>query len=183
MCQWFSRRFIFRIKRADVKLLLGFSVPKPRIFLCVGAGLGQPIWFWDNAEKKSRREMECLGIISRVYGLYFCDELITRAEESCRLWCVVVCDLETSRMRRSWPALGRSATKKKGFILADRFQKSEIGNMSWNPVIFFCPVIRLPNLVTHGEGKWDAPDLSAEDGTVNTACSVERQDDEYWSKK
>ena len=27
-----------------------------------------------------------------------CDELITRPEESCRLCCVVVCDLETSRM-------------------------------------------------------------------------------------
>ena len=26
------------------------------------------------------------------------DELITRTEESYRLWCVVVCDLETSRM-------------------------------------------------------------------------------------
>ena len=40
------------------------------------------------------------------------DELITRPEESYRLWCVVVCDLETSRMRRPCPALGRSATKK-----------------------------------------------------------------------
>ena len=38
-----------------------------------------------------------------------CDELITRPEESYRLWYVVVCDLETSRMRRPWPALGRSA--------------------------------------------------------------------------
>ena len=146
MCQWFSRRFIFRIKRADVKLLLGFSVPKPRIFLCVGAGLGQPIWFWDNAEKKSRREMECLGIISRVYGLYFCDELITRAEESCRLWCVVVCDLETSRMRRSWPALGRSATKKKGFILADRFQKSEIRKHVLESCNFFLSCYTAPKL-------------------------------------
>ena len=42
-----------------------------------------------------------------------CDELITRPEESYRLWCVIVRNLETSRMRRSWPALGRSATKKK----------------------------------------------------------------------
>jgi len=39
-----------------------------------------------------------------------CDALITRPEESYRLWCVVVCDLETSRMRRPLPALGRSAT-------------------------------------------------------------------------
>jgi hypothetical protein len=44
-------------------------------------------------------------------GRGLCDELITRPEESYRLWCVVVCDLETSRMRRPWPALVRSATK------------------------------------------------------------------------
>jgi len=31
--------------------------------------------------------------------------------------CVVVCDLETSRMRRPWPALGRSATGKKQYWL------------------------------------------------------------------
>jgi hypothetical protein len=42
--------------------------------------------------------------VSCVRGL--CDELITRPEESYRPWCVVVCNLETSRMRRLWPALG-----------------------------------------------------------------------------
>jgi len=43
-------------------------------------------------------------------GRGLCDELITRPEESYRLWCVVLCDLETSsRMRRPWPALGCSA--------------------------------------------------------------------------
>ena len=40
-------------------------------------------------------------------GIGLCDGLITRPEESYRLWCVVVCDLETSsRMRMPWPALG-----------------------------------------------------------------------------
>ena len=43
-------------------------------------------------------------------GRGLCDELIIRPEESYRQWCVVVCDLETSRMRRPWPTLGRSAT-------------------------------------------------------------------------
>jgi len=43
-------------------------------------------------------------------GRGVCDRLITHQEESYRLWCVAVCDLETSRMRRPWPALGRSAT-------------------------------------------------------------------------
>jgi len=45
-------------------------------------------------------------------GRGLCDKLITRPEETYRLWCVVVCDLETSRMRRLLPALGRSAIKK-----------------------------------------------------------------------
>ena len=31
-------------------------------------------------------------------GRGLCDKLITRPEESYQLWCVVVCDLETSRM-------------------------------------------------------------------------------------
>jgi len=35
---------------------------------------------------------ECCALSGR--GL--CDELITRPEESYRLWCVVVCDPETS---------------------------------------------------------------------------------------
>ena len=47
-------------------------------------------------------------------GRSLCVGLITRPEESYRVWCVVVRDLETSRMRRPWPALGRSLTKKTG---------------------------------------------------------------------
>jgi len=39
-------------------------------------------------------------------GRGLCDELISRPEESYRLWCVVVCDLETSWMRRPWPSGG-----------------------------------------------------------------------------
>ena len=35
---------------------------------------------------------ECCVLSGRV----LCDGLITRPEESYRLWCVVVCDLETS---------------------------------------------------------------------------------------
>ena len=45
-------------------------------------------------------------------GRGLCDELITRPEKTYRLWCDVECDLETSCMRRPWPMLGRSATKK-----------------------------------------------------------------------
>jgi len=49
---------------------------------------------------------------SVLLGIGLCDELITRPEESYQLWCVVVCDPETSGMRRSWHGLGRSATRK-----------------------------------------------------------------------
>ena len=48
-------------------------------------------------------------------GRGLCDGLITHPEESYCLWCVVVYDLETSWMRRPWPALGRNATKKYWF--------------------------------------------------------------------
>jgi len=51
--------------------------------------------------------VECCVLSGR--GLW--DGLITRPEKSYRLWCVVVCDLGTSRMRRPWPVLGRSATE------------------------------------------------------------------------
>jgi len=44
-------------------------------------------------------------------GRGLCDGLITRPEESYRLWCVVVCDLETSWMRRPWPTGGLSCQK------------------------------------------------------------------------
>jgi len=56
----------------------------------------------------------CEGCVLSGRGL--CDELITRPEESYRLWCVVDCDLETSGMRRPWPlgaALGAVVSKEK----------------------------------------------------------------------
>ena len=46
-------------------------------------------------------------------GRRLCVGLITRPEESNRMCCVIVCDLETSWMSRPWPALYRSATIKK----------------------------------------------------------------------
>ena len=66
---------------------------------------------------------ECYVLSGRV----LCDELITRPEESYRLWCVVVCDLGNSRIRRPWPALGRSAIGKKKEIscLVGEFDKNE----------------------------------------------------------
>jgi hypothetical protein len=51
----------------------------------------------------------CEGCVWPGRGL--CDKLITRMEDTYRLWCVMS-DLETSRMRRPRHALGRSATGK-----------------------------------------------------------------------
>jgi hypothetical protein len=49
-------------------------------------------------------------------GRGLCDELITRPKGSYRLCCVVVCDLETSWMRRSWSTAG-CRTKNKQIVL------------------------------------------------------------------
>ena len=48
--------------------------------------------------------VSCECCVSLGRGL--CDVPIPRPEESYRLWCVIVCDLETSRIRRPWPPLG-----------------------------------------------------------------------------
>jgi len=76
---------------------------------------------------------ECCVLSGR--SLY--DELITRPEESCRLWCVVVCDIETSRMRRPWPALDRSATDNKIlsliYLITYLLTYSKEQNPSWEP--------------------------------------------------
>jgi hypothetical protein len=45
-------------------------------------------------------------------GRGLCDGLITPPEKSHRLWCVVVCDLETAWMRRPWSTEGCRAKKK-----------------------------------------------------------------------
>jgi hypothetical protein len=62
---------------------------------------------------------ECCVLSGR--GLY--DGLITRPEESYRLWCVVMCDLETSCVRRPWPTGvgGAVAPKEEKKLLTSRY--------------------------------------------------------------
>jgi hypothetical protein len=50
-------------------------------------------------------------------GKGLCDELITRPEESDRVWCV--CHHESSIMRRPWPAGGLLHHGKKKFLFND----------------------------------------------------------------
>ena len=47
-------------------------------------------------------------------GRGICDGLITRPEESYRLWHIIVCDLETSKMRRLKPVTGLWKIQPKG---------------------------------------------------------------------
>ena len=60
-------------------------------------------------------------------GRGLCDELITRPQESYRLWCVVVCDLENLMNEEAmtrWGAVGPKRKKKKYksfFILIDPY--------------------------------------------------------------
>jgi hypothetical protein len=61
--------------------------------------------YWDSNPTGG---MDVCGECCVLSGRRLCDELITRPEESYRLWCVVVCDLETSWMRRPWLSGGLS---------------------------------------------------------------------------
>ena len=64
------------------------------------------------------------------YGRGRCEELITRPEESYQLWCVAVCDLETSWMRRPWPTGGCRAKNKQKTIFLN------LGNL-WHKMAAF----------------------------------------------
>jgi len=46
-------------------------------------------------------------------GRGLCDELITRPEESYRLWCVVVCDLEKLKNEEAMTRVGSQRHSKK----------------------------------------------------------------------
>ena len=61
---------------------------------------------------------ECCVLSAR--GL--CDELITRPEESYRLWCVVVCDLENLKNEEAMTRVGlqRYSKKKKIIIIINK---------------------------------------------------------------
>ena len=60
--------------------------------------------WWVRIPPEACKSVRCECSVLSDRGL--CDELITRPEDSYRLWCVVVCDLETSWMRKTWPIGG-----------------------------------------------------------------------------
>ena len=64
-----------------------------------------------------------------------CDELITGPEESYRLWCNVVCDLETSWMRRPWPTGGALSQKQQRNVYLKR---NVYASSCWLEIISSC---------------------------------------------
>jgi len=78
-----------------------------------GVGL-PPLACWDRGFQSHRGAWlfvccECCVLSGR--GL--CDELITRPEESYRLWCVVVCDLENLKNEEAMTRVGSQRHRKK----------------------------------------------------------------------
>jgi hypothetical protein len=71
-------------------------------------------------------------------GRGLCDKHITRPEESYRLCCFVVFDLETSWMRRPGPALGRSETKNTKRGIVNSFRLRPITNHPLCPHFQLC---------------------------------------------
>jgi hypothetical protein len=54
-------------------------------------------------------------------GRDLCDELITRPEESYRLWCVVVCDLENLKNEEVMTRVGSQRHSEKNVYLVGYF--------------------------------------------------------------
>jgi hypothetical protein len=92
-----SNIILFLIKQGFVRLYFIQSLRSRSAAACLmKLWVRFPPWAWVSFSSA------CCVLSDR--GL--CDEPITRPNESYRLWCVVACGLETSWMRRPWPALG-----------------------------------------------------------------------------
>ena len=74
------------------------------------------VWGRSNAEIVGSNLAEGMNVCCErclLLGIGLCFGPIAFPDESYQLCCVVVCDVETSRMRRPWPALGCSAIGEK----------------------------------------------------------------------
>ena len=70
-------------------------------------------------------------------GRGLCDELITRPEESYRLWCVVVCDLENLKNEKAMTRVGsqRHRNKKSAAHITQCWTESlviQLLEMTWD---------------------------------------------------
>ena len=65
-----------------------------------------------------------------------CDELITRPEEYYGLRCVIFCDMENSKIKKPWPAFGKTA---EGNKMLTRGRKNFIKNIGLGWLTFRAP--------------------------------------------
>ena len=63
-------------------------------------------------------------------GRGLCNELITRPEESYRLWCVVVCDLENLKNEEAMTRAGSQRHRKKTRCRIDTINSPDDGHMA-----------------------------------------------------
>ena len=80
-------------------------------------------------------------------GRGLCDGLITRPEEFYRLWCVVVCDQETSKTRRLKPAMGLWKIQTQWVVTPGK--QTTNNNRNWGLSQSFEGKFRLGNFILH----------------------------------
>ena len=134
-----------------------------------------------NTKTKSHRGelisfCECCVLSSR--GL--CDEPIPYPEESYRLWCIIVRDLETSRMRRPWPTWA-VVPKKKNIILRfwDFLCCAVENRVFWDVTLRHC-FKWFPRFISRVS--WFMKDVDIESLMANT-CSFETSISSYRAKQ
>jgi len=88
---------------------------------------------------------ECMSFECCVLsGRGLCDELINRLEESYRLWCVFMCDIETSRMRGRGPCWAAAPQEKQSDILTFRLKiHTNVKHYYW----YYYSIIKLAQLI------------------------------------
>jgi hypothetical protein len=91
-------------------------------------------------------------------GRGLCGELITRQEESYRLWRVVVCDLETSLMRRPRPTGGGGEllSQEKNFL--KQHVSTRICDRQATKIIPVTVQCTFSNMYDFGDPKMNNPD-------------------------
>jgi len=121
-----------------------------------GVGL-RPLFSWDYGFESHRRH-RCLSERCLLSGRGLCDELITSPEKSYWLWYVVVCDLETSWMRRPWPTGGCHATKQtnKQTKLTGLSKTGEFSPSEWPERLKGSSSLLFHSWKDGGKAAWDA---------------------------
>ena len=102
----------FRFKTNSILPIAGLS---GRAVLRRRSAAARLLGLWVRIQPGAWMSVSCECCMLSGRGL--CDGVIIRPEESYRLWCVVECDLEISRMRRLWSTGGCCAKTNVFFLV------------------------------------------------------------------